>query len=242
MDKHLLIFPVVHKIFHFWTKFAWVRSMSYLWEWLDIKCNIFNCSISKELEQGELVVVVCKVFNSIWCTAKFNITTHRRKWFYVYSNLMCRLQSCIEILPSSFIFIYSQQKIHKKKVYPCRNVCIVAGTYFLPSTSNMWVFFFLLSFFLCANTLVGAMCVFVLSSWDGLYFFDSHLCFYIIWMDETLNLVININVNEKVENRWIVPLIYGFFGFFFIYFSTENKVSISSLRHRQWMGYCRLWV
>ena len=36
-------------------------------------------------------------------------------------------------------------------------------------------------------------------------------------MDETLNLVININVNEKVENRWIVPLIYGFFVFFFIY-------------------------
>lgn len=33
-------------------------------------------------------------------------------------------------------------------------------------------------------------------------------------MDETLNLVININVNEKVENRWIVPLIYGFFVFY----------------------------
>lgn len=59
-------------------------------------------------------------------------------------------------------------------------------------------------------------------------------------MDETLNLVININVNEKVENRWIVPLIYGFFVFF-IFFHGELSQYIQ-FKAQTWRGYFRLEV
>lgn len=172
------------------------------WQWLNTMQSIYKYFLPFLVKKSDFTYLLIFTLTQIWCADCKAVSKSCQVHLFLFTSSESR----------------REKKIHKK-VYPCKTVC----SSLLESISRSYNFFCLLYKHSCWFYLHEYF--FVLSSWDGLYFFDSHLCFYIIWMDETLNLVININVNEKVENRWIVPLIYGFFVIFFsssLYLSTEN--------------------